>query len=151
MIRTVIELITEFCGEYGCFSNFYRAEVMFEGKKYPTSEHAFQAAKTLDPVKRKEIAVLPTPSAAKRAGRKLRLRDDWERVKIGVMEQILRDKFDRHPHLKKVLLATGDRELREGNDWGDKFWGVVGNTGRNELGKCLMRLRSEYRRGDLWS
>ena len=59
------------------------------------------------------------------------------------MLELLHLKF-RHPVLKDQLLATGDVELIEGNDWGDEFWGVCCGKGSNNLGKLLMLVRRHY-------
>lgn len=72
------------------------------------------------------------------------MRSDWEEVKLGVMEGLLREKFS-DPELRRKLLATGERELVEGNDWGDSFWGVCAGRGKNHLGRLLMKLREELR------
>lgn len=137
--------IDSFSGEYRFLSNFWPAEVEFEGQRYPSVEHAYQAAKTLDPVERRRIATQATPSAAKRAGRALVLRDDWLEVKLDVMESCVRDKFTRHAELRRRLLETGDAELVEGNTWGDRYWGVFEGQGENHLGKILMKIRGELR------
>jgi ribA/ribD-fused uncharacterized protein len=137
--------IAEFQGEYRFLSNFWPAEVVYEGIKYPTSEHAYQAAKTLDIEQRKKIAALATPSQAKTAGRALKLRYDWETAKFTVMEDIVRYKFTHHAELRAKLLATGDRHLEEGNTWGDRVWGVYQGQGENRLGRILMKVRAELR------
>jgi ribA/ribD-fused uncharacterized protein len=137
--------IAEFQGEYRFLSNFWPATVEFEGIMYPTAEHAYQSAKTLDMNERKRIAELPTPGEAKRAGRALALRPDWEQVKLGVMEECVRYKFTHHAELSQKLLATADAHLEEGNTWGDTFWGTVHGAGQNHLGRILMRVR-----GELW-
>ncbi|MBC8106366.1 MAG: NADAR family protein [Anaerolineae bacterium] len=142
---TVPAKIGEFQGEYRFLSNFYPATVEFEGINYPTVEHAYQSAKTLDIAERKRIAVLATPSDAKREGRKLKLRDDWETAKFDVMERCVRYKFTRDADLRAKLLATGYAVLEEGNNWGDQVWGVVNGVGENRLGKILMKLREELR------
>ena len=136
--------IKGFSGAYRFLSNFYPAKVVFEGIEYPTSEHAFQAAKTLDVAQRRAIATL-TASEAKRVGRKLYLREDWEQIKLVTMELILLDKFSRQP-LKRQLIATGDAFLEETNTWGDIIWGVCRGVGSNHLGKLLMKVR-ELSRG----
>ncbi len=89
---------------------------------------------------------LPT-SDAKRLGRHVELRPDWEDVKIAIMEEIVRTKFTQNEDLKAMLLATGDLVLEEGNAWGDTFWGVDAKTreGQNHLGRILMRVREELR------
>jgi len=137
--------IAQFQGEYRFLSNFYPATVEFEGITYPTVEHAYQSAKTLDMAERKRIAALPTPSDAKREGRKLKLRDDWETAKFDVMERCVRYKFTHDDQLRAKLLATGDAILEEGNDWGDQIWGTVNGVGENRLGKILMKVRAELR------
>ncbi|MNO13191.1 Swarming motility protein YbiA [compost metagenome] len=142
-------MINEFKGEYRFLSNFYMAPVTFESVEYPSSEHAYMAAKTTHPDGREWIRSMATPGEAKKAGRKLRLRPDWEQVKQDVMYQILMDKFTRHPMLQAKLLATGNQELIEGNWWGDKIWGVClkTNQGQNLLGKLLMKVRGELKGG----
>ncbi len=137
-------MIDRFDGEYAFLSNFDPSPIVLDRITYPTVEHAFQAAKTDDRLERERMASLPTPGAAKRAGRKVALRPDWERVKVGIMEELVRRKF-ADPDLAGKLLATGDEELIEGNTWNDRFWGVCRGTGRNQLGKILMRVRAELR------
>jgi ribA/ribD-fused uncharacterized protein len=137
-------IIKEFRGAYRFLSNFWPASVTYEGITYPSSEAAYQAAKTLNDKERKAFAKM-RPGDAKRAGRKLRLRSDWEQVKLRVMEEIVRIKFFSNPKLGELLLSTGEAKLREGNTWGDKYWGVVGNTGQNHLGKILMKIRKELK------
>jgi N-glycosidase YbiA len=135
--------IAEFQGPYRFLSNFYPATVEFEGITYPTVEHAYQSAKTLDINERKRIAALSTPSVAKSEGRKLALRSDWETAKFEVMERCVRYKFTHNPELGRKLLETGNALLEEGNTWGDRVWGVYQGQGENRLGKILMKVREE--------
>ena len=135
-------VIDKFEGELAFLSNFYDAEVEYEGIKYPTNEHAFQAAKSLNPARRLEIAMLDTPGKAKQAGRNLQLRHDWEQVKYDIMLDIVFAKFYQHPELATKLLATGDAELIEGNWWNDTTWGVCNGVGSNWLGRILMMVRA---------
>ena len=62
------------------------------------------------------------------------------------MSQLLMEKF-ANPKLREKLLATGDEELIEGNDWGDLHFGIDSKTrkGENVLGKLLMEIREKYR------
>ncbi len=143
--------IASFTGPNRYLSNFDVSEVEFEGMKYPTVEHAFQAAKTLDSFERERVLKAPTPGQAKRIGRLVTLRSDWEDVKIEVMEDLVYKKFSTHKDIQKKLLLTKDRELIEGNDWGDTFWGKVqvasgALEGENHLGKILMRVRERLRK-----
>jgi ribA/ribD-fused uncharacterized protein len=139
--------IKSFRGESSFLSNMSSSPVELGGVKYPTVEHAFQAAKTTDPVERAKILAAKTPSEAKRIGKTVTLRKDWDKKKLEVMEKALRAKFEQNPELKKKLINTGDADLIEGNDWGDRFWGQVNGTGQNNLGKLLMKIRNELMEG----
>ena len=138
-----MKVIASFRGDYYFLSNFYNAKVVYEGIAYPSNEHAFQAAKTLDNNERRMIAKCSTPGDAKYKGRRVSLRSDWESVKTNVMKDIVYFKFAQNEELKKKLLATGDALLIEGNNWGDKIWGKVNGIGQNRLGKILMEVREK--------
>lgn len=142
------DAITSFSGKWFFLSNFSRYYIPYDGIVYVSSEAAFQAQKTLDKDERYKFVDIE-PGMAKKLGRSVKLRDDWEEVKEDIMYDILKAKFDNNSNIKLELLATGDRELFEGNIWNDKCWGVVreDNTlvGDNKLGKLLMKLREEYR------
>lgn len=137
-------MINEFQGDYRFLSNFFMTDVVFEGDHYPSSEHAYMAAKTTDATIRMQITRCATPKEAKSMGRKIQLRAGWEGMKQQVMQQILLDKFSRNAVIKQKLLDTGDQQLVEGNWWGDKIWGVClkTNQGKNLLGHTLMNVRA---------
>ena len=109
--------ITSFSGNHRFLSNFYipPVEIEFEGILFPTTEHAYQAAKTFDNVARRDIARLSTPGKAKRMGRVLEIRNDWEYVKVSVMESLLVKKFSI-PEMRDLLLTTRNSYLIEGNN-----------------------------------
>jgi len=138
------DMIDRFNGEYVFLSNFYSSPIIVDRIKYPTVEHAFQAAKTLNWQEKQLIAYARAPGQAKRMGCKLSLRSDWEEIKIDVMLELVRLKF-ADSNLRTKFLATGDAELIERNTWGDKFWGVCQGEGQNQLGKILMKVREECR------
>lgn len=133
--------IEQFRGTHYFLSNFYPAAVFINGIGYQNNEAAFQAQK--QPERAHEFATLP-PNEAKRLGRQVKLRTDWESVKQTIMEDIVRAKFEQNPHLREKLLLTGTAELIEGNSWNDTYWGVCRGKGRNELGKILMKIRAEF-------
>lgn len=136
-------IINEFRGKYRFLSNFYPCIVLDEfDNKYPSVEHAYQAQKTLDRKLRK-CFLNGSAGQAKRNGKRIILRDDWEEVKLNVMEDLLRQKF-QNDDLKRLLVETGDAELIEGNTWGDQIWGVCNGTGKNMLGILLMEVRKLY-------
>jgi ribA/ribD-fused uncharacterized protein len=139
-------MISSFSGEFAFLSNFHPARVVFDGVVFPTVEHAFQAAKSTNREDWCFIAALRTAGQAKRAGRKVQLREDWEHIKIDVMTELVFQKFS-DPDLRQQLLATGDRELVEGNTWNDRFWGVCKGKGENHLGKILTFVRKHLRDG----
>lgn len=137
-------MIDSFKGDYCFLSNFYEAKVTYEGITYLNNEAAFQSIKTTDMAKRRDFADLD-PAEAKKAGRNVSLRRDWEDIKINVMYEICKAKFTQNSDIAEKLLATGDEELVEGNDHGDKIWGKVNGEGANNLGKILMRVREELK------
>lgn len=124
-------------------SNFYPATVEYDGLEYSSTEHAYQAAKTLDAAERRRIRESQKPGDAKRLGKQVKMRTDWEQIKIGVMRDLVRQKFTNHKELKEKLLATGDAYIEETNTWNDTFWGVCKGKGHNWLGKILMEIRDE--------
>jgi len=134
--------IDEFQGRYRFLSNFYPVIVEYDGMTFRSVEHAFQAAKTHNHDQRVAIQKCDKPGDAKRKGRQVALRPDWEKAKLGVMLDLLQRKF-QYPVLEQLLLATGHAQLIEGNSWGDTFWGQCGGTGQNHLGKLLMAVRQE--------
>jgi len=143
----VVGAIDHFRGEHEYLSNFYLRPVVYEGVAYPSTEHAFQAAKTRDAERRWAIATLPTCREAKRAGRAVRLRPEWEQIKYRAMADVLIDKFTRWSDLREKLLTTDNAELIEGNRWHDNVWGDCrcprcrGTPGKNALGQILMQVR----------
>ena len=138
-----MDTIEKFKDDYEFLSNFYPSSICYEGITYPTVEHAFQAAKTLDPTERQKIANLSTPAKAKAAGRKVQLREGWNEIRTTIMRVIIEIKFT-NPTLMTLLQNTGEATLIEGNTWNDTFWGVCRGKGQNWLGKILMETREKY-------
>lgn len=147
MSTTMPARIDRFNGRFTFLSNFSPSPVLLDGMLFPTVEHGFQAAKTLDRQERLALVQGSSMSAgqAKRWGRSVQLRPDWERVKDHIMLDLLRCKFAGSPLLADQLEATGDTWLEEGNDWGDRYWGTVNGNGANRLGMLLMQVRGERR------
>lgn len=142
--------IHEFRNEYFFLSNFYEAPVEYGGILYGSNEAAFQAQKCLTEEEKRAFGPL-RPSDAKKKGRRVQLRPDWEQVKVGIMEEIVRAKFTQNEELRALLLATEDAVLEEGNTWNDTFWGVhlKNGQGRNHLGQILMKVRGEFRAAEV--
>lgn len=140
-------MIDSFTGDNRFLSNFYECYVSFEGLTYRSVEHAYVAAKTTDPILRLGIQGIDTAGKVKQFGRTIEIRHDWDNVKLAVMETLLREKFAQN-YFKNLLLKTDLQELVEGNSWHDRFWGVCrcgtcNNKGENNLGKLLMKIRTE--------
>ena len=151
------EPIGPFRGPYRFLSNFHEAPFEWADEAeftdgpvkpsvWPTAEHAFQAAKTLDLMERKRVRAASSPAGAKRLGRRVTLRPDWDRIKDDVMASVVLAKFAGNNSLRLSLMKTGERELVEVNNWGDRYWGVSRGEGRNQLGKTLMDVRDKLRR-----
>ncbi len=133
--------------EYGELSNFAPYPITLKGKRWPTSEHFFQAQKFANASDQEEIRRANSPMIAARMGRdrKRKLRRDWESVKIGVMREAVEAKFRQHDDLRLLLLDTGEATLVEHTE-NDDFWGDGGDgSGRNELGRVLMAVRKRLR------
>lgn len=136
-------MIKEFNGKYRWLSNFTPCSVILDDRSYRSTEAAYQAAKT----DIKELRVqFETMSAreAKKAGRRLSIRPDWNDIKIEIMTGLCREKFNQEP-FKTWLLETGDQEIVEGNYWKDVFWGVYRGRGSNHLGKIIMKIRDKLK------
>jgi len=130
------------------FTNFYESPITMHGKTWPTVEHYFQACKFEDNGHQEIIRSQPTARAAFETARKQLdqfKRKDWESVKLGIMRRAVYEKFNQHPALKNILLATNDALLIE-HTTNDKFWGDNGDgTGANNLGLILMDVRKDLR------
>ena len=132
---------------YGEFSNFAPYPIELKGKRWPTSEHYFQAQKFTGTQQENAIRLAKSPMVAARMGRSRKhpLRRDWEAVKDEIMREALRAKFTQHQELKSLLLGTGDAVIVE-HTTNDNYWGDGGNgTGQNRLGLLLMELRANFR------
>lgn len=148
-------MINEFRGEYRWLSNFELTTIAWQGKEWPSSEHVYQAMKTLSLVEQEqvrtrivirggiEVHVFTTPGQAKRIGRTITLQPNWNEMRIEKMLEVQRLKYMHGGQLAQKLLDTHPHELVEGNRWNDTFWGVCRGKGNNHLGEILMFVRGE--------
>eukprot|EP00933_Yihiella_yeosuensis_P078893 TRINITY_DN9084_c1_g1_i1.p1 TRINITY_DN9084_c1_g1~~TRINITY_DN9084_c1_g1_i1.p1 ORF type:complete len:435 (-),score=75.88 TRINITY_DN9084_c1_g1_i1:508-1812(-) len=142
--------INRFRGEFFFLSNFYPCSsyVEYESDLYPTSEHAYQAAKIEDRELREPFTVFgsvgPNPMQAKSKGGKVKLRGGWANIRVKVMEAIVLSKFTRDEALMAKLVKTGNQTIVEGHT-GDTFWG--GKV--NHLGRILMKVREAAKCGEI--
>jgi hypothetical protein len=139
-------MISRFRDDAFFLSNMFPWPVHLDGEQYFSVEHAFQAAKTLSASERRAIQQAKSGQEAKRLGRQVTLRPNWNDQKVEIMRGLLQEKFSHHG-LRQRLLDTGSVPLVEGNTWGDKFWGCVSENGSlnglNRLGRILMDIRAE--------
>lgn len=147
-----IASIDKFEGNYRFLSNFYKSSFKDkEGVIWPSVEHYFQAMKTHNPKEREEIRNAPNPGSAKKLGRKVNLRDDWDQVKENIMYDALYYKFTQNEDIKQKLIDTDMAYLTEGNTWHDQIWGdcycekCKNKKGKNILGRLLMLLRTNLK------
>lgn len=143
--------IEGFDGPWRFLSNYHTAPLRVAGTIFASGEHAFNAAKTLVPDEAERVRAAPTPGEAKRIGRQVALRPDWDATaRFEAMRQVVDAKFADEP-LRSKLADTGDALLVESNTWHDQTWGDCtcpkhrGTPGANHLGRMLMAKRAALR------
>ena len=119
-------------------SNMYQHPIIYNGIRYSCSESAYQANKS-NP-SNLEICKM-NGYEAKKYAKNIKIRDDWDGVKLQIMEDILRIKFSDNYLLQKLKDIQID--IVENNYWNDRFWGKCNGVGENNLGKILMKIRDE--------
>lgn len=134
--------------EFYVFSNFSSFQVVWRGRRWATSEHAYQAAHFFEtaPELAEQIYSLPSAHEAYKLAKAnaSKAPADWEQIKCGIMEDICLQKLLQHPYIQHKLLQTGNRMLVEDSPTDDCWgWGAH-RTGRNELGKIWMHLREQF-------
>ncbi len=125
-------------------SNFALTPIEVEGFEYESVEHFFQACKASSDVEHELIRTASSPKKAKRLGRRIPLRPDWEEIKIDVMRAALKAKFEQHPELRELLRSTGFRPIHEDSAY-DGVWGWMDGEGQDLLGRLLVEIRDELR------
>lgn len=142
-----VPVIDAFVGEYEYLSNLWPAPTPYRDRVFPTSEHAYAAAKTDDADAIARILATADPAEAKKIGRAAPLIDDWERRKYVEMESIVEAKFRDNAILADKLVGTRGSLIVEGNIRHDQVWGSCScshhrdTPGGNALGVILMTIR----------
>ncbi len=139
-------MIKEFQGEYRWLSNFAPVKIILDGLDYPSVEHAYMSAKNDSEYWKMFCSDNDnTAGKVKKESKTIIVKENWDDIKLSVMEKCLKQKFNQEPY-KTKLIETGDEYLQEGNNWNDKFWGVCFKTdiGENNLGKLIMRIRYSF-------
>ena len=140
-------------------SNFYPCPIRFNGRRYESAEHAYQAEKAIAAKaydKLQAILDAPTAARAKEIGNDITETPLWSRIKVDRMRDILNAKFRQNRTLGDFLCTIKGKEFIEANAY-DFFWGAGVSlksaeirsgrwTGRNQLGKLLTELRNDLLR-----
>jgi len=129
---------------FDVLDNFSAHILTIRGVRYPTVEHAYQATKCSNPQGAEEIRNAISPIEAKRLANVVWAAykyEDWDSIKLDVMEDLLRLKLDQHADVREALILSAD-ELIEEDSPTDYFWGK-GSTGEgeNNIGKLWMKIR----------
>ena len=147
-------IIDSFKGDYRFLSNFYLAQITYKGRTFKSTEHFYQACKTLDKKEQARILAAKTPGDARKIGNdpsQTTVREGWDEIKYRVMWIALNLKFTQNNGLRQKLLDTGDAYLIEQNYWHDCDFGSCtcqacsNRVKKNALGKLLMLLRNKLR------
>lgn len=143
-VEQPLQRIDVFKDEYVFLRNSYHSEFTFEGIRYLNAVSAFQAQKCKHIMDKFQFANL-TPIRAKRKGKEVNTRADWDVVKDDIMYNVVKEKFSQNEELKSLLLNTGTSYLEDGNSIKEVYWGTYKGKGLNKLGHILMRVRSELK------
>lgn len=116
--------------------------------RFTSAEAAFQVGKCENLRDAWDIEKAKNGYEAKKIGRRVDIREDWDEIKLEWMEIVLRKKFGpENPELMRKLIDTYPLELVEHNTWGDIFWGVCDGKGENHFGKILEKIRLDLANG----
>ena len=144
-------MIYLFKNEHKWLSNFEPCEIELHGNIYQSVESAYQSEKSNNE-NWKRFCLNNSSRDVKIASKKIKIRKDWNDVKLRIMENLLKQKFSKEP-FKKLLLQTGDENIVEGNYWNDVEWGVdltrSPNIGENHLGRIIMKIRDNLKENKL--
>jgi len=128
-------------GKHG-LRNDYPAPITVGELSYPSVTHAYWALSVAQPEIQAAIAAADTSLAARKLAVGAQRREGWEHARAAVMTSLLRAKYDQHPDLAEILLATDDATVIY-DDADSAFWGDNIGRGRNWTGRLLELVRSE--------
>lgn len=140
------EEILFFTAPFLPFDNFSAHQIEIWGRMFPTVEHAFQWKKfeVSNPDVSAQIIAAKSPWAVKQiSSTAANRRPDWDDVKVGIMEELLRAKVAQHEDVRNMLLESRQKNIIE-NSPVDDFWGIGRDgSGKNMVGVLLMKIRDE--------
>lgn len=137
-----------FRNEYWFLSNMYPCKIRVNGLEFKCAEACFQSFKTTDTELRAKFQHL-NGFEAKKLGKKIKLRPDWNDIRLEVMRRVVYAKFHQNPELQKLLADVQGWCIVEDNTWHDTFWGKCDGVGENWLGCILTAIRTYVRNNTL--
>ena len=148
-------MINGFTNQYRYLDNSFHSPFRYRGQWWDTVTHAYQAMKTDDKDEQRKIMLAPNPSAAYLLGKRVRLRENWDRIRDFVMMECIIKKFEQNEQIRKKLIETKDEVLIAKNYWHDNYWGVCNCKDckvynevckdNNKLGIILMEVRESFK------
>ena len=145
-----------FFGELNSLSNFHEAKFICEGEEFHCSEQYIQWKKAVyfkDRITEKRILNSIDALDCKETARDIKnfKKEEWDKKAEELCYEGIKQKFEQNPHLKEVLMDTGNKTLVEScldNVWGtgktlsdpdcltSTEWTSIGI-----LGRILMKIR----------
>ena len=142
--------IVAFQGHKDVLSNMYLCKLVMYGKYFNSSEAIYQYEKAVFH-NRYDIArkIISSKNGyeAKYIAKQIKVSTDWHKVKVRIMREVLRIKFNQCSAFKKCLHDNKGKHFIEATN--DRFWGAglkkcelksTSYPGKNVLGKVLMRM-----------
>ena len=145
--------------KFGCFSNFYKANIIINSQQFNCNEQYIMYSKAVlfkDDEYAAKILNETNPMNIKSYGRKIRGFDEniWIKNREIIADQCNLAKFTQHKKIRDILLSTDDAIIAEASPT-DAIWGIGVNEdigkdinkwkGLNILGQSLMRVRDQIR------
>ena len=121
--------------------------ITWKDRLFCSIEHAYQAAKYVDPEKITLVQQAARPEQAKWLGRKWSTETpNWETYRVQVMWELCAQKWSLAKH--RAELNSHKEPIVEFNNWSDSTWGVVIKPNGEVLGgeDLLGRIITEIRR-----
>ena len=137
--------------EQDIYSNLALIPVTIDSFTWHSAEQFYQASKFTDEVIITRIKGCSNPFQCAAIGqtREFKIKDDWEEIKVSVMERAIQARFDQHPDLAEILKRS--KGILYDHSAVDSFWGIGYGDGqsRNITGKILMKIRDDLQSADI--
>lgn len=142
-----IEFYKEF-GELGYLANYSNHGFVKNGIYYKTVEHYYQSEKFDNLEIKKKIIDASSPKEASNIGRdrnNIRIHN-FKKIKNQVMYEGILEKFRQNREIAYKLIETKDATIAEATV-DEYYWGIgADKTGKNNIGKILVKVREKIKR-----